>query len=145
MAFRPPRSLLPFCVSALLALSPPAVGAARAQPPEIRIEAGADVLVLDRSAIADAEIPDGYTAYVSGAEDVVPLLIRFTPDVSAALEALTARHIGKTIFILIDGALVSQPVVREAVDTGGIIITNLDRAVAEGVLAAVRRAPGAGQ
>lgn len=107
------------------------------QSPEIRFEAGADVLTLDRRAIASAEIPQGYTAYVSGAQDVVPLLIRFTPEVSAALQELTSRHVGETIFILIDGALVSQPVVREAIDTGGIIITNLSRAVAEGVLAAV--------
>ena len=44
--------------------------------------------------------------------------------------------LGETISIRIDGALVSQPVIREAVTTGGIIITNIDRRVAEAVIAA---------
>lgn len=133
------------CFACLLAASLLAPGAALGQPPEIRFEAGADLLEMDRAGIASAEIPSGYTAYVSGAQDVVPLLIRFTPEVGAQLEALTARHVGDTIFILIDGALVSQPVVREPIDTGGVIITNLDRDVAEGVLAAVRRPSVSGQ
>jgi preprotein translocase subunit SecD len=130
-----PHTVLRAVLLAALALA--VSGAAGAQPPEIRFEAGADVLTLDRRDIASAEIPAGYTAYISGAQDVVPLLIRFTPPVAAELESLTARHVGETIFILIDGALVSQPVVREAIDTGGVIITNLDRGVAEGVLASV--------
>ena len=113
-----------------------------AEPPVIRFEAGADVLTLDRSAIESAEIPDGHTAYVSGHQDLVPLLIRFTPDVSRALEEMTARHVGETVFILIDGALVSRPVVREAISSGGVIITNLDRNVAAAVISAVQ-APAA--
>ena len=107
-----------------------------AQSPQISIEAGADVLNLDRRAIESAEIPEGYPAVISGSQDLVPLLIRFVPNVGTALEALTARHLGETISIRIDGALVSQPVIREAVTTGGIIITNIDRRVAEAVIAA---------
>ena len=119
-----------------------AAGPAAAEPPEIRFEAGADVLTLDRSAIESAEIPDGHTAYVSGHQDLVPLLIRFTPDVARALEEMTARHVGETVFILIDGALVSRPVVREPISSGGVIITNLDRNVAASVISAIQ-APAA--
>ena len=123
-------ALLPLLLLALL------VQPLAAQSPQISIEAGADVLNLDRAAIESAEIPEGYPAVISGSQDLVPLLIRFVPNVGTALEALTARHLGETISIRIDGALVSQPVIREAVTTGGIIITNIDRRVAEAVIAA---------
>ena len=128
--------LVPLLLLALL-LQP-----ANGQSPQISIEAGADVLSLDRSAIESAEIPEGYPAVISGKQDLVPLLIRFVPRVGNALEALTARHLGETISIRIDGALVSQPVIREAVTTGGIIITNIDRRVAEAVIAAARARAG---
>ena len=114
----------------------------RAQSPQISFEAGADSLNLDRTSIASAEIPEGYPAVISGSQDLVPLLIRFTPNVGTALESLTARHIGQTISIRIDGALVSQPVIREAVTTGGIIITNIDRQIAEAVIASARARTG---
>ena len=107
-----------------------------AQSPRISLEAGADTLNLDRSAIASAEIPEGYPAVISGNQDLVPLLIRFVPTIGSALEAMTARHLGETITIRIDGAIVSQPVIREAVTTGGIIITNIDRRIAEAVISA---------
>ena len=131
-----PLLLLVLLLQALL-LQP-----ASGQSPQISIEAGADVLSLDRAAIESAEIPEGYPAVISGKQDLVPLLIRFVPRVGNALEALTARHIGETISIRIDGALVSQPVIREAVTTGGIIITNIDRRVAEAVIAAARARAG---
>ena len=120
---------------ALLFLAPATV----AQSLEIRFEAGVDVLSLDRNAIQSAEIPEGYTAVISGSQDLVPLLIRFVPTVGTALEELTSRHLGEAITVRIDGALVSQPVIREPVTTGGIIITNIDRSVAEAVIAAARR------
>ena len=126
---------------ALAAIALPLMAPAKAASPEIRFEAGSDVLTLDGNDIVSAEIPEGFTFVVSGTQDVVPLLIRFTTEASASLESLTSRYVGETVSILIDGALVSQPVVREPIDTGGIIITNLGREVAEAVLAAVRPPP----
>ena len=133
------RSLRTLAVLLALLVFCSLASVARAQSPEIRFEAGADVLSLDRTAIQSAEIPEGYPAVISGNQDLVPLLIRFVPTVGNALEELTSRHLGEAITVRIDGALVSQPVIREPVTTGGIIITNIDRRVAEAVIAAAGR------
>lgn len=77
-------------------------------------------IVLDGSDVADAKMTTN--ANQMGASEVV-VLLSFTPDGVQKFSDATAANIGSPIYIMLDDAVISAPVVNERITDGNAVIS----------------------
>ncbi len=90
-----------------------------------------DEVVVTNSDIAEANVipqPDGSQFWVG---------VTFTPDGARKIHEATANNIGKRMAILIDGEVVTAPVVREPLNESAVINGHISKAEAERIVSGI--------
>lgn len=89
-------------------------------------------VVVANGDIAEAQVVQGKTASTFG------LTVTFTADGAGKMLRATRNHIGRPLAILIDGEVVSAPVVRSSISASAVIDASYTRAEAERIVAGIR-------
>lgn len=124
------RTLLSLSALALLGLAAIPAGAEDAAPPSPRGLWVADIPLCAETVVNAADAAD-----FNGA--MRQLSIELTPDAGARFARLTAQAVGKSITVWLDGAVLTEPVVREPIAGGRLSISGMDDAQIERARAAV--------
>ena len=124
------RKLLSLFASALLGVAAIAAGAEETAPPSPRGLWVADIPLCAETVVNAGDEPD-----FNGA--MRQLSIELTPDAGARFARLTAQAVGKSITVWLDGAVLTEPVVREPIAGGRLSISGMDDAQIERARAAV--------
>jgi hypothetical protein len=75
---------------------------------------------------------------VEDAAGVTAVELRFTPHGATAFGAWTAANVGERLAIVIDGRVVSAPIVQAPIPDGSVLITGIDPAASAALLADLR-------
>ena len=90
-----------------------------------------DEAVVNNSDIAGAKVIPGARLSTYGVQ------VEFTAAGSAKMRAATKEHIGKPVAILLDGTVVTVPVVRTPIDTSAVISGNFTKAQADRIVSGI--------
>lgn len=88
--------------------------------------------------VTNADIA-GSTLMAENAPSRFGVVVQFTPAGSRKMREATAGHVGKPVAILIDGEVVSAPIVRGPIGESAVVSGAYTRADAERILNGIRR------
>lgn len=97
---------------------------------EVRVPGSDRVLYMHEEAVVTNDDIAG-TRLSSNDRGRYDIGVQFTPAGARKMLAATAAHVGRPIVVLIDGAVVMAPVLRDAVSTSAVITGDYSRAQAE--------------
>lgn len=113
------RRLLSLGASVLLGVAAIPAGAEDTAPPSPQGLWVADIPLCAETVVNAADVPD-----FDGT--MRELSIELTPDAGERFARLTAQAVGKSITVWLDGAVLTEPTVREPITGGRLTISGMD-------------------
>ncbi len=103
---------------------------------EANIEGGGTVYLHDEVVVTNSDIAQAKVIPRPGGSDFM-VSVTFTPAGARKMQAATKRNIGKRMAILIDGVVVTAPVVRSVLSESAVVEGHLTKQEAERIVAGI--------
>lgn len=94
---------------------------------QIVLRIGEQLMVLDKGTVDSATLVTDCPAQPGSA----CLLVKMTPVGKTAFADLTSKNVGKSVDVIVNGEVVTRPVIREAITGGQTMLSNIPRKQAE--------------